>query len=87
VSDDSSDSDPDSALTHVEARAVLLEIAESEALKEEFSLVSDSCTSDDLKEIVDLAWRHQFEDDRSGFKKDIKKLQEHVCDRAMENSE
>ena len=33
---------------------------------------------DDYEQIIALAWRHQFNDDRSKFKREIRELQEHV---------
>ena len=43
--------DTDSALTAFQARKALLEVAQSEALKEEYSLVSEACTPEDLQYI------------------------------------
>jgi hypothetical protein len=73
----------EAALSLSKARAVLLEIAQDETLREDFSLISDFITPNDLQQIIELAWRHQFDDDRSEFKKAIGKLQEHVCAKAM----
>ena len=78
--------DTDSALTAFQARKALLEVAQSEALKEEYSLVSEACTPEDLQYIIELAWRHQFDDDRSAFKRDIAQLQVQVSERAMDIS-
>ncbi|MCC6497156.1 MAG: hypothetical protein IT193_12965 [Propionibacteriaceae bacterium] len=37
-----------------------------------------SFDSDDYEQIVALAWRYQFDTDRSKFKRELRELQEHV---------
>jgi hypothetical protein len=76
--------DSDSTLSLAEARLVLTEIANSPEMRQEHAEVVDFCDARVLQDIVQFAWRHQFSDDRSGFKKDISTLQQYVADKAME---
>ena len=41
----------------------------------------------DYQAVIDIAWRHQFNDDRPNFKRDIRELQQHVSRRALEQVE
>jgi len=45
--------------------------------------VSAAFEPDDYEQIIGLAWRHQFNDDRSKFKREIRELQEHVSQRII----
>ena len=61
------------------ARAVLLGVALTTAMRQEHPLIAGHCDEGTLRKIVDLAWRHQFSTDRYGFKKEIRELQEYVA--------
>lgn len=64
------------------ALAALQEVAET-ADAEQYGLAIESFEPDDYEEIVRLAWRYQFDDDRSKFKRELRELQEHVSDRII----
>lgn len=64
------------------ALSALREVAEDADTKR-FGIAIDSFEADDYEEIVHLAWRYQFDDDRSKFKRELRKLQEHVSERIL----
>ena len=49
----------------------------------DYRTVSAAFEPDDYEQIIGLAWRHQFNDDRSKFKREIRELQEHVSQRII----
>ncbi len=63
------------------ALAALLEAAQSADTERFGRPLLDSFESDDYQDIIDLAWRYQFDDDRSKFKGDFRRLQQHVSER------
>ncbi len=69
-------------LTSDDARGVLLDVARSAAIVDEFPRVAKLCDTPTLERLVDMAWRHQFADDRSGFNSQIRELQEYVAQKA-----
>lgn len=64
------------------ALAALREVAES-ADRSKFGIAVDSFYPEDYEQIIGLAWRHQFDDDRSKFKRDLRELQGHVSERIL----
>ena len=64
------------------ALAALLEAAEAASTKA-FGIAIESFESGDYEEIVRLAWRYQFDDDRSKFKRELRELQAHVSERIL----
>ena len=62
-----------------------------EALKEaaaktdrkRFGLAIDSFEDEDYEQLITLAWRYQFDADRSKFKREVRELQEHVSERIL----
>jgi hypothetical protein len=66
------------------ARQVLVEVAHNREMHQSHLPISEYCDNTVLHQIVDLAWRHQFSDDRYGFKREIRELQEYVVRRATE---
>lgn len=70
------------SLTSDDAREVLLDVARSAAIVDAFPRVAQLCETPTLERLVDVAWRHQFADDRSVFKSQIRELQEYVANRA-----
>lgn len=64
------------------ALSALLEAAHSSD-REQFGIAIDSFEPTDYEEIVRLAWRYQFDDDRSKFKRDLRELQTHVSERIL----
>jgi hypothetical protein len=69
-----------------QALAVMLRGAENSDLREDHELVYAYCDTEVLTKFVDLAWRHQFEEDRSQFKRDLKELQEYVSKKYSERA-
>lgn len=69
------------------ARSVLLEVAANDSIRDEHAFIAPLCDEKVLGRIVELAWRHQFADDRYGFKRDIRELQEMVALKAKESTE
>ena len=64
------------------ALAALEEVAET-ADRAQFGIAIESFTDEDYEQIVGLAWRYQFDDDRSKFKRELRELQEHVSERIL----
>lgn len=64
------------------ALAALKEVA-ADADRKQYALAIESFEPDDYEEIIRLAWRHQFDDDRSRFKRELRQLQEHVSSRIL----
>lgn len=64
------------------ALAALREVADS-ADRAKFGMATDSFEPGDYEQIIGLAWRHQFDDDRSKFKRELRELQEHVSERIL----
>lgn len=57
--------------------------AAAEADRQAFGVAMNSFEAEDYDEIVALAWRYQFDDDRSKFKRELRELQEHVSARIL----
>jgi hypothetical protein len=49
----------------------------------DYRTISAGFDTEDYEQIIALAWRHQFNDDRSQFKREIRGLQEHVAERII----
>ena len=39
---------------------------------------------EDYEQLIALAWRHQFDDDRTKFKRELRELQAHVTQRILD---
>lgn len=83
------DEDPadDPALSRTDARLVLLQVAKNESGREEYLDISEYCDARVLQDVIDLAWTHQFEDDRSDFKQGVSALMDYVVSRALDDDE
>lgn len=64
------------------ALAALQEVAEA-ADRSKFGIAVDSFEPEDYVQIIGLAWRYQFDDNRSKFKRELRDLQEHVGKRIL----
>ncbi|MGO4359324.1 hypothetical protein AB4Y83_01355 [Terrabacter sp. RAF57] len=64
------------------ALLALREVADA-ADRRQFGLAIDSFEQGDYDEIVSLAWRYQFDDDRSKFRRELRELQSHVSERIL----
>jgi hypothetical protein len=62
------------------ALAALREVANDADLQKQYGIAVASFEREDYEELIALAWRYQFDDDRSKFKRDIRALQEHVSE-------
>jgi hypothetical protein len=60
------------------ARSILLEVAATKDMREKHPVIAPLCDEDVLGRIIDLAYRHQFEEDRYPFKRDIRELEQIV---------
>lgn len=60
------------------ARSILIEVGTTSEMRSRHPVVAPLCDQDILGKIVDLAWRHQFEEDRYPFKRDIRELEQVV---------
>jgi hypothetical protein len=65
------------------ALEALLDVARESDIVSDYRTVSAAFEPDDYEQIIALAWRHQFNDDRSRFKREIRELQEHVSQRII----
>lgn len=66
---------------------MLLSIAKDPGLQAEHAVVAPFCDDQVLNGIIDLAWRHQFDEERHGFRRGIRELQEYVSLKAREARE
>ncbi|MFT4010666.1 MAG: hypothetical protein QM655_11570 [Nocardioidaceae bacterium] len=64
------------------ALEAIKEVAD-EADRRTFGMAIDSFEAADYEEIISLAWRHQFDEDRSKFKRELRELQEHVSEKIL----
>ena len=60
-------------------REVIRLVARSERIREEHADIADMLHDSDLDTIADLAWRFQFDDDRTEFKKGLGALHTYVA--------
>ena len=65
------------------ALEALLDVVHDLDIAGDYRTVSAVFELDDYEQITRLAWRHQFNDDRSKFKREIRELQEHVSQRII----
>lgn len=67
-------------------RGVLRRVATTDPMMEDLAFIAMAFDEADLDQIADLAWRHQFADDRNPFKRDMRSLQQHVARKAAERA-
>jgi hypothetical protein len=65
------------------ALEALLDVAQEPDIVSDYRTVTAAFDPADYEQIIALAWRHQFNDDRSKFKREIRELQEHVSQRII----
>jgi len=65
------------------ALEALLDVAREPDIVRDYRTVTAAFELTDYEQIIALAWRHQFNDDRSKFKREIRELQEHVSQRII----
>ncbi|TYK51079.1 hypothetical protein [Actinomadura decatromicini] len=65
------------------ALAALKEAAQDPAMQKQHGPAAESFEPEDYEHLIALAWRYQFDDDRSKFKRELRELQEHVSNRIL----
>ena len=77
-----SDAQDDSWLEGTEgALEALKEVADMPDVNYEYRSVSQAFDDSDYATLVALAWRHQFEDDRVRFKRELRELEQYISRR------
>ncbi len=66
------------------ALAALNEVADDPEMIEQFGIPAAAFQDEDYQQLIALAWRHQFDYDRSKFKRELRELQEHVSQRTLD---
>lgn len=61
------------------ATDAVLGVSEDPILRQDWPVPSVVLTQHDYEQIIKIAWRHQFAEDRSAFKREIRE----VCDRVL----
>ncbi|GEM_PF-4058920 len=69
------------------ALAALNEVAADPEVVEQFGTPAGAFESEDYQQLIALAWRHQFDDDRTKFKRELRDLQEHVSQGILDRLE
>ena len=69
------------------ALAALHEVAASSSMLSEYPTPTASFEAADYEQLVALAWRHQFDEDRTKFKRELRELQVHVSQRILDRLE
>ncbi|MGX4658106.1 hypothetical protein ACWCHM_30980 [Micromonospora sp. SCSIO 07396] len=69
------------------ALAALNEVAADLDVVKQFGAAAGAFEPEDYQQLIALAWRHQFDDDRTKFKRDLRALQEHVSQRILDRVE
>lgn len=75
--------EPDEASQGRQGALSALQEAAAAADRSKFGLAIDSFEPEDYEQIIALAWRHQFEEDRSKFKRELRELQNHVSEQIL----
>jgi len=70
--------------TQEDARGVVVRIASEDSFRDEHPLIGPILSQDDLRAIVDLAWRYQFLEDRLPFKKAMREIEQHIALKARD---
>ena len=69
------------------ALAALREVATDPQMVKDFGIPAKAFQDEDYDLLIALAWRHQFDDDRTKFKRDLRELQAHVTQRILDLEE
>jgi hypothetical protein len=69
------------------ALAALNEVAADLEVIKQFGDPAAAFEPADYEQLISLAWRHQFEIDRTKFKRELRGLQEHVNQRILDRLE
>ncbi len=69
------------------ALAALNEVANDPEMIEQFGIPAAAFQDEDYQQLIALAWRHQFDHDRTKFKRELRELQKHVSQRIFDRLE
>jgi transcription elongation factor GreA-like protein len=69
------------------ALAALYEVANGPEIIELFGSAASAFQEEDYQQLIALAWRHQFDEDRTKFKRELRELQEHLSQRIVDRLE
>jgi len=69
------------------ALAALNEVVNDPKMIKLFGSTASAFEEVDYRQLIALAWRHQFDDDRTRFKRELRALQEHVSQRILDRLE
>lgn len=69
------------------ALEALLDVAQRRGIASDYRTVTAVFEPDDYEQIIALAWRHQFNVDRTKFKREIRDLQEQISQRVLAKPE
>jgi hypothetical protein len=69
------------------ALAALNEVANDPEIIELFGSAAAAFQEEDYQQLIALAWRYQFDEDRTKFKRELRELQEHVSQRMTDRLE
>jgi hypothetical protein len=69
------------------ALAALNEVANDSQIIQLFGSAASAFQEEDYEQLIALAWRHQFDEDRTKFKRELRELQEHVSQRILDRLE
>lgn len=66
------------------ALAALTEVARDSEIVERFGAPTSAFEDEDYQQLIALAWRHQFDNDRTDFRRGLRDLQAHVTQRILD---
>jgi hypothetical protein len=66
------------------ALEALLEVTSERDILKDYRTASAAFSRDDYEQLIALAWRHQFNEDRTKFKRELRELEQHVSQRILE---
>lgn len=69
------------------ALEAILEVAREREVINDFRIANAVFEAEDYEQLIAIAWRHQFSEDRSRFKRELRDLEQHVRPRILEKLE
>lgn len=66
------------------ALAALMEVATDPEMIGQFGIPTAVFQDEDYEQLIALAWRHQFDDDRTKFKRELRELQAYATQRILD---
>jgi hypothetical protein len=75
------DNNSDVAQRQQGALFALIDVSQDRDIVSDYRTIASSFEENDYRTIIDLSWRHQFNNERLNFKRQIRELQQHVCSR------